>query len=90
MQNQFELFVAELNQLFTTNIFDFMKLHYLAFKTKCINSIFIQHPLSQNSYQVDKQEDPHLSMKRNNHTVLNNSMYLLNKTLKSNFLYKKM
>lgn len=47
-----------------------MKLHYLAFKTEYINSIFIQHPFSQNTYQIDKQEEPHLSTKHN-HTVVN-------------------
>lgn len=62
----------------------------MAFKMKYINSTFMQHPFSQNAYQFDKQEENHLSMKYNNHTVVNNSISFLNKTLNSTLLYKKM
>lgn len=54
----------------------------MAFQNKYINSIFIQHLFSQNAYQNDKQELPHLSMKHNSCTMVNNSTEFLNKTLK--------
>lgn len=59
-----------------------MKLYYMAFQNKYINSIFIQHLFSQNAYQTDKRELPQLSMKHNSCTLVNNSTEVFNKTLK--------